>query len=681
VAKETAHDDLGSPVINGDESVHPRADGHRDAAAPQLTELIQLRGQLEDLRAAVDSIRDGGVDAIMVGEQLDERVYTLSSADRPYRVILDEMGEGAATVSEHGVVLYANRRFAALLGYSPTELVGTDITALVEIDNRAELSRLLTAPAGATVRGELTLLGSDGKLIPALSSATGLDVEGVLVRCLIAADLTERKRSERELSVRGVELEKTNAALAISNVELERSNRELEVYASAISHDLREPLRTTAGFVDLVSVRYAAELPDGARELFGFVTSGIGRMEARIKTILDYARSGAGVAPPHPVDSRAVAEAAVQDVATIVSETGASVQIGALPIIEADPVQLQRVFQNLLTNAVLHRNPELTPVVTINADRLDRHWQFVVADNGPGVPARARERIFNMFSRGPSSTQTEGHGMGLALCRRIVESYGGNIWVEDNLGGGSRFCFTLPAGDGEKVADQEFEKEMTLSLDAEAFRWLFRHSRDGVVFTDLDGKVYAANPTMCAMTGRTEAELRASASLCWVDPTDRGQWDAAVAHRQETGECLVELTLQHSSGTSFPAELSSAIFADSSGRLWASIIVRDISARLAHSAGQNRVAAQVAALRDAHHQADITQRIAVGVNDDIVQSLVAAEMAFDLGELDQARDSLAEASQAARNWVGEMLLAAGQPEPGSLVRNAPPESIPQEAVR
>jgi len=643
-----------------------------------MVELIQLRGQLEDLRTAVDSIRSGGVDAIMVGELLDERVYTLASADRPYRVILDEMGEGAATISERGVVLYANRRFAALLGYAPSELVGTDVTALVKDTSGAELVRLLSAIAGSTVRGELDLVGRAGGLIPALSSATGLDVEGVLVRCLIVADLTERKRSERELAVRRLELEKTNAALAISNVELERSNRELEVYASAISHDLREPLRTTAGFVDLVSARYAADLPAGAQELFAYVTSGIGRMEARIKTILDYARSGAGVAPPHPVDSRAVAESAVRDVATIVSDTGAVLLVGELPIIEADPVQLQRVFQNLLTNAVLHRVPMAAPIISIDANRLDAHWQFVVADNGPGVPPRARDRIFNMFSRGTSSMQPEGHGMGLALCRRIVESYGGIIWVEDNPGGGSRFCFTLPAGDGEQATQQEAAPEPTDNLDAEAFRWLFRHASDGVIFTDLDGRVYAANPTMCAMTGRTEIELRAHGSLYWLDPGDRNRWAAAVAQRQETGNCQVELFLQHSAGSSFPAELSSETFADSSGRYWASIIVRDISARLAHSAGQNRVVAQVAALRDAHQQADITRRIAVGV-DDIVQSLVAAEMAYDLGKFDRARVSLASASRAARNWVGELLLAAGQPEPGSLVRAGPPAPLPEAA--
>ncbi|MEP6559730.1 MAG: PAS domain S-box protein [Nakamurella sp.] len=651
------------------------------ASAPTLTELTQLRSQLEDMRAAMDSIRSGGVDAIMIGEILDERVYTLASADRPYRVILDEMGEGAATVSERGVVLYANRRFAALLGWQQGELVGTDVSALVGEQDRPQLFDLLGAAAGVTRRGELSLLARDGTIVPALSSATGLDVEGVLVRCLIAADLTDRKRTEQELLRRRAKLEETNAALAVSNAELERSNRELEVYASAISHDLREPLRTTAGFVDLVSARYGADLPEGARELFEFVTSGIGRMDARIKTILDYARSGAGVAPPHSVDSGAVAAAAVRDVATIVRETGAQLCVGVLPTIEADPVQLQRVFQNLLTNAVLHRNPTVAPLISIEAQRLDGHWRFTVADNGPGVPVKSRDRIFNMFSRGSGSAQPEGHGMGLALCRRIIESYGGIIWVEDNPGGGSRFCFTLPAGACTSTPKQEVavDVDVTNRLNLEAYRWLYRHTQDGVIFANPDGQVYAANPVMCAMTGSREEELCAQGVLALIDAPERTRWTTALVTRQATGHCQLELAFRRSDGSTFPAEVISETFADSSGRPVATMIVRDISAQLAQSAGRHRAVAQVAALRDAHQQADITRRIAVGVNDDIVQCLVAAEMAFDLGQLEAARQSLAAASRAARNWVGELLLTAGQPEPGSLVRTGRPTLTPEGA--
>lgn len=253
----------------------------------------------------------------------------------------------------------------------------------------------------------------------------------------VVRDVTERLGHDRALA-------DAHAAAESRSDRLERSNQELQAFASAVSHDLREPLRTTAGFVGLIQDRFAGELPEPARELFGHVLSGAQRLEDRIAAILDYARSGASGAPPQLVRSGEVASAAALDVAGILEEYGVNLHIGELPTIQADAVQLHRVFQNLLTNAAVYHGP-VAPHIEISAERLDGHWQFTVADNGPGVPVNARESIFAMFRRGPAAEGHDGHGMGLALSRRIVESYDGDIWVEDNPGGGSRFRFTLPA--------------------------------------------------------------------------------------------------------------------------------------------------------------------------------------------------------------------------------------------
>jgi signal transduction histidine kinase len=226
--------------------------------------------------------------------------------------------------------------------------------------------------------------------------------------------------------------------------ELERSNADLEAFAYLASHDLAEPLRAVSGFVSLLERRYATQLDDEAREIIGHAVDGVRRMQAMIDDLLLYSRTGTAHLRPEPVDAGEVVRAALRDLAAAVTETGAQVEVGELPAVHADRPHLQRVFQNLLSNALKYTAPGVAPRVVVSGRQVDGACELAVADNGIGVDPRNTERIFEMFARVHGGADYRGTGLGLAISRRIVERHGGRLWVEANPGGGSVFRLTLP---------------------------------------------------------------------------------------------------------------------------------------------------------------------------------------------------------------------------------------------
>lgn len=229
-----------------------------------------------------------------------------------------------------------------------------------------------------------------------------------------------------------------------ARAELERSNADLEAFAYLASHDLTEPLRSVAGFVSLLERRYAADLDDEAREIIAYAVDGVQRMQTMIDDLLRYARAGTDDLRPERVELRAVVDAALRDVESAVIETGATIEVGELPEVRADSGQLERVFQNLLGNAMKYAPPDVLPHVTIATRALDDAWELTVADNGIGIAAEDAERAFEMFARVGARSEQHGTGLGLAIARRIVERHGGRLWVEPRAGGGSVFRLTLP---------------------------------------------------------------------------------------------------------------------------------------------------------------------------------------------------------------------------------------------
>jgi PAS domain S-box-containing protein len=224
--------------------------------------------------------------------------------------------------------------------------------------------------------------------------------------------------------------------------DLVRSNQDLEQFAYVASHDLQEPLRIVAGYLQLIERRYKDKLDADAHEFIAFAVDGAHRMQDLINDLLAYSRVGTQGHAMVATDVQAVLDRVTAGLAPLIQESGAVLTHGPLPTLSADPVQLGQLFQNLFSNAIKFRG-EAPPAIHIRAERQDGRWLFRVKDNGIGIAPEYAERVFIIFQRLHMREKYAGTGIGLAICKRIVERHGGKIWVESKADAGSTFCFTL----------------------------------------------------------------------------------------------------------------------------------------------------------------------------------------------------------------------------------------------
>ena len=225
--------------------------------------------------------------------------------------------------------------------------------------------------------------------------------------------------------------------------DLERSNTDLTQFAYVASHDLQEPLRMIASYIQLLEQRYGGQLDDDADEFIAYAVDGAKRLQMLINSLLEYTRVGTRGRALAPTNSEKVLDRTLRNLGKLIKESGTSVTHDQLPTVMADEVQLEQVFQNLLGNAIKFHS-EVPPEIHIGVERMDGEWKFSIRDNGIGIEAEYRERIFVIFKRLHTGEEYPGTGIGLAISKRIIERHGGRIWVETTPGGGSTFFFTLP---------------------------------------------------------------------------------------------------------------------------------------------------------------------------------------------------------------------------------------------
>jgi PAS domain S-box-containing protein len=517
-----------------------------------LKERTELKNENRELRETLDAIRSGEVDAIVVMKEGRQKIYTLENTDSPYRMLIENIPEGALTLSREGIVLFSNTTFAEMSRQPLEKILGTSFADHFTPKDRKGIRALIEEAVEAPAKGQFRLC-EDTMAIPVQVSASPLDPAsdgkiGIVVtgrsedeerirlqaRMLdsvadavittdpdgriiylnhaggklfgwkpgkaigrdifefidpkrpIAGDPPDRKTDFSDIMTWSGEVtvhhrdghpipvfaskspvfdslgnltafvcalhdisdqKQTEGHLKEYAANLKRSNEDLERFAYVASHDLKEPLRMVILFSQLLEQNYKGKLGTDADEYIGYIVEGGTRMGDLVNDLLDYARVTSTGKAFEPTDMNEAMQEALSNLEVSIQESGARIESGPLPTVLADRSQMNLVFQNLLSNAIKFRKGP-APSIAIGAARQGGDWVFSVRDDGIGIDPEFRDKIFEIFQRLHARTEYSGTGVGLAICKRIVERHGGTIWVESASGTGSTFFFTIPGEQG-----------------------------------------------------------------------------------------------------------------------------------------------------------------------------------------------------------------------------------------
>jgi PAS domain S-box-containing protein len=423
----TAAEALAQQIGTGIELIGRRKDGSEFPIEIMLSPLESAEGIL-----VTAAIRD-----ISVRKDAEKH---LAQMEGRYRGLLEAAPDAMVVVNQVGEIVLLNVQAEKQFGYRRDELLGQKVKNIIPegfaerliADGTRTAAEALAQQIGTGI--ELIGRRKDGTEFPIEIMLSPLESpEGVLVTAAVR-DITERKSSEQHLV-------KTVA-------ELKRSNDELQQFAYVASHDLQEPLRMVASYTQLLAERYKGRLDSDADEFIAYAVDGSNRMQVLIQDLLAYSRAGTNGKALREIPSENALKEALVNLRATIQESGAIVTHDPLPLITTDGTQLAQIFQNLIGNAIKYRGAAV-PNVHISAVKNGNEWIFSVRDNGLGIDPQYFDRIFVLFQRLHGQAEFKGTGIGLAICKKMLERLGGRIWVESQPEKGSTFHFALPEKDGK----------------------------------------------------------------------------------------------------------------------------------------------------------------------------------------------------------------------------------------
>lgn len=359
------------------------------------------------------------------------------------RGVLSSIGEAVIATDMDGTVTFSNQVAAALTGWPIEEARGKPLATVYKVIH----TKAAEPPSDTTTTQEVLLSSTDSKrLLTRQGQTIAIDDNTADIKdahgkrvgtVLVFRDVTRRDQIEQE-RLRLIESQRRYADL------LRRSNEQLHQFAYIASHDLQEPLRMVTSYLQLLEQRYSTSLDADAHDFIGFAVDGAARMKELITGLLTYARIETDDQTPHTLTSlQTVLDKVLTNLAAPIADSGTVITQDALPELPADSLQMMQLFQNLISNAIKFRG-EQPPHIHIGAEATKDDWHFWVQDNGIGIAPDFQERIFGMFQRARHRSDYAGTGIGLAICKKVVERHHGRIWVESAAGAGTTFHFTLP---------------------------------------------------------------------------------------------------------------------------------------------------------------------------------------------------------------------------------------------
>ena len=366
---------------------------------------------------------------------MQARVEAAATRSAYLAAVVEGSNDAIVSMSLDGTITSWNPAAERMYGYRAEEMLGRSVQALVPVDRQDEVAAILERVRRheRVEHHETVRLRKDGEPVEvSLVVSPVLNDSGVLIGVSkIARDITERARNAEELRQR--------------TEELARSNKELELFAYVASHDLQEPLRAISGCLQLLGERYDGQLDEKGDKYIRYAIDGARRMQKLIEDLLAFSRVGRASESFRATSCERAVAAAVQNLELAIRQADADVGWAELPTVHGIPSHIGLLFQNLISNAVKFRHADRQPQVSIRAERQGDEYRFAVTDNGIGIDPQYHERAFAIFQRLHTAREYPGTGIGLALCKRIVEAHGGQISLESSPGEGTTVYFTLPA--------------------------------------------------------------------------------------------------------------------------------------------------------------------------------------------------------------------------------------------